>query len=263
MSKLHKSLVIGVLLSGILVSCHGKLEETYVVTSLRSAARDDVVSVGFKYSLDTPNVIGAAKNCALVREGNEIEFFLGQDIAEKMKGVEGKKYTMAIRKYFNPYVHFIVDFLVAGSDTIQVGEPSGVKLPLLRPAEKFTPPEEFETIDINKITPNLGILNDIKDKKFKVTDSKITWDEIPEGGAPTWYYSINLKNVRFFVDEPNDAMLAVLSAIMREGKAFEGGVQYTSNPTSLSKDYREKLKSGGKVEIGYIMFGGNAVTVRM
>ena len=263
MSKLYKSLVVAILLTGVLAGCRGKLEETYVLTSLKNATGSDVVSVGFKYSFDSPNVIGIAKNAALIREGNQIEFFIGDDLEAKMKGVEGKKFVVAARKYFSPYIHFVVDYVVAGSDTIQVGEPAGVKLPLLRPAAQFSAPEDYETVDTNKITPALPTLNDIKDKKFKVENAKVTHDEITEGGTVTPYYAINLRNVRFFVDETNDAMLAVLSAMVKEGKPFQGGVQYTSTPTSLSRDFREKLKSGGKVRVGYVIFGGNAVTIQL
>jgi hypothetical protein len=263
MSKLYKSLVVAALLTSVLAGCRGKVEETYVLTSLKNAASGNVVSVGFKYSFDSPTVIGVARNVALVREGNQIEFFVGDGLEAKMQGVEGKKFTIAARKYFSPYIHFIVDYMVAGSDTIQVGEPSGVKLPLLRAAAQFTAPDEYESIDLAKITPALPTLNDIKDKKFQVDNAKITHDEIPEGGATVPYYVINLKNVRFFVDEPNDAMVAVLSAIAKEGKVFKGGVQYMSTPTSLSRDFRERLKAGGKVRVGYIVYGGNAVTIQL
>jgi hypothetical protein len=263
MSKLCKSLAVGVLLLGILAGCHGKVEETYVLTSLRNAVNGTVVSMGGKYSFASPDVIGAAKNVALVREGNEIEFFLGDGLAAKLKQVEGQKLVIAARKYFNPYTHFMVDFLVAGSDTIQVGEPSGVKLPLLRPASLFTAPEEYESIDTDKITPSLGDLRAIADKKFKIAGAKLTYEDISEGGSSTSYYTINLKNVRFFVDETADVTLAILDAMVKEGKPFDGGVQYVSTPTSLSRDFREKLKAGGKVKIGYLMYGGDAVTFAM
>ena len=38
MSKLHKSLVVAILLTGVLAGCGGKIEETYVLTSLKNAA---------------------------------------------------------------------------------------------------------------------------------------------------------------------------------------------------------------------------------
>jgi hypothetical protein len=251
MSKLYKSFVIAI------------LEETYVLTSLKNATNGTVLSIGFKYSFDSPNVIGAANNVALVREGNEIEFFIGDGLAAKLKEAEGKKITIATRKYFTPYIHYVVDFLAAGSDTIQVGEPSGVRLPLLRPAAQFNAPEEYESIDLNRITPALGALQEIKEKKFKVDKATVTFDQVPESGITTQYYSINLKNVRFFVEDTNDVVLAILDAIMKEGKVFVGGIQYTSTPTGLSRDFRERLKSGGKIKVGYVMYGGNAVTFSM
>lgn len=258
MSKLLKFLAVAVIFSSVFAGCGGGLEDTYVQTTLKDAARGDVVSAALKYSFDTPKIIGAAKNVALVREDNIIEFFVGDGIADKAKQVEGKKYTVLARKYFTPYVHFMVDAIVADGDTIAVGE-TAVKLPNTRPEAQFTPSDEYEVLDPNKLSPSLATLNDIKDKKFRVDEARITWDQIPEG----WFYSLNFKNVRFFVEEENDAMLAILDASMKEGKPFKGGVHYVSDPTSMPRDYRERLRSGGKVTIGYVFYGGNACIISM
>lgn len=258
MSKLLKFLAVAVIFSSLFAGCGGGLEDTYLQTTLKDAARGDAVSLGLKYSFDTPKIIGAAKNAALVREDNVIEFFIGDGLADKAKQVEGKKYTVLARKYFTPYIHFMVDAIVADGDTIAVGE-TAVKLPNTRPEAQFTPSDEYEGLDTGKLSPSLATLNDIKDKKFKVDEARITWDQIPEG----WTYSLNFRNVRFFVDETNDAMLAILDASMKEGKAFKGGVQYVSDPTSMPRDYRERLRSGGKVKIGYVIYGGNALILSM
>ena len=106
MSKLHKSLVVAILLTGVLAGCDGNVEETYVLTSLKNAAAGDVVSIGFKYSFDSPNVIGAANNVALVREGNRIEFFIGDGLEAKLKGVEGKQFTDGDPQVFHPVHSF-------------------------------------------------------------------------------------------------------------------------------------------------------------
>ena len=111
MSKPYKFLAVAVLLSGVLAGCGGKLEDTYVRTTLKDAARGDVMSPNFRYSFDTPSIIGAAKNVALVREGNIIEFFVGDGIADKAKGLEGKAFVVHARKYFTPYIHFMVDYV--------------------------------------------------------------------------------------------------------------------------------------------------------
>jgi hypothetical protein len=259
MSKLHKFVVVSILLTGVLASCSGKVEETYVLTSLKNAASGSVVSVGFKYSFDSPNVIGIANNVALVREGNEIEFFIGDGLEAKMKGVEGKKFTVATRKYFTPYAHFVVDYVIAGSDTITVGDPAGVKLPLLRPKAQFAVPEEYIAVELNKLTSSALALKEIADKKFKVEDAKLTVGDV--GGGETKVL-LQLKNVRFVIDEPNDAMVAICKAMITEGMPFNGGVSYGSVPRG-DRATRERLNIGGDVKIGYILYGGNAVMLQM
>lgn len=258
MSKLYKSLVVAILLTGVLAGCKGNVEETYVLTSLKNAAAGDVVSIGFKYSFDSPNIIGAANNVALVREGNRIEFFIGDGLEAKLQGVEGKQFTLAARKYFNPYIHFVVDYVMSGSDTIMVGEPSGVKLPLLRPEAQFTAPEEYVTVELNKITSSALTLKEIADKKFKVEGAKIVAEQI---GAESKLV-LKLKNVGFTIDEPNDALLAVMKAVMSENKPFNGGVSYGAVPRG-DRATREKMNIGGDVKIGYILFGGNAIMIQM
>jgi len=262
MSKLYKSLVVAILLTGVLASCSGKMEDTYVLTSLKNAAGSGVVSVGFKYSFDSPNFIGVANNVALVREGNEIEFFVGDGLEAKMKGVEGTKFTVATRKYFTPYIHFVVDYVMTGSDTIMVGEPSGVKLPLLRPESQFTAPEEYISVDLNKLTSSALTLKEVAEKKFKVENAKIATSEMPGASGAETKLVLQLKNVRFVIDEQNDALLAICKAIMTEGKAFNGGVSYGTVPRS-DRAMREKLNIGGDVKIGYILYGGNAVMIQM
>ena len=262
MSKLHKSLVVAIILTSVLASCKGNIEETYVLTSLKNAASGDVVSIGFKYSFDSPNVIGAANNVALVREGNRIEFFIGDGLEAKMQGVEGKKFTIAARKYFNPYIHFVVDYLMSGSDTIMVGDPSGVKLPLLRPESQFTAPEEYIVVELNKITSSALTLKEIAEKKFRVENAKIVVEEMPGPDGTESKLVMRLKNVGFTIEESNDAMLAVMKAIMNENKPFNGGASYGAVPRS-DRAVRERLNVGGDVKIGYILYGGNAIMIQM
>lgn len=251
-------LAIAGILSSFLVGCGGKLEDTYIKTTLKDAARGDIVSPGFKYSFDTPNFIGGARNVALVREGNIIEFFVGDGLADKVRALSGKQFVVHARKYFTPYIHFMVDYIVAGSDTISVGEVA-VKLPNTRVSSQFTVPEEYETVNTDKITPSLPDLRAIEDKKFKVQSAGVSFDDI--GGVSN--YTLNLKNVRFFIQEENDAILAIMDAIRSEGKTFEGGVHYVSSPTSLARDLRERNRFGGNVKIGYVIYGGNACVVSM
>jgi len=259
MSKLLKSLVVVAIVAGMLVSCKGQLKETYVVTSIKNAANGTVISAGGKYCFEAPNVIGAYGNVALVREGHSIEFFVGDGIEGKLKGVEGKSFAVYARKYFSPYVHFMVDYMVAGTDTIQVGEVAA-KLAALRPAGQFTPPEEYIKVAYDKLTPNRMTLKEIEEKKFQVAGAKVGFMQTTDDtGAPVGRFTINLKNVKFFVDEANEGALAILKAMQNENGAFEGGLQYGTIPTSRAE--RERLGVGGDVKIGYFMYGGNAVVL--
>lgn len=258
MSKLSGFLAVAVLFSAVFAGCGGELEDAYVMTTLQEAARGDILSPNFKFSFDTPNMIGSAKNVALVREGNIIEFFVGDGLSDKAKPLAGKKFVVHARKFFTPYVHFMVDYIVSGADTIRVGEVA-TTLPNTRAMAQFTPPDEYEMVDTGRLSPSLPDLRAIADKKFKVESAGIAWEQVGD----SWTYSLNFRNVRFFIDESNDAMLAVLNAIMNEGKNFAGGVHYVSTPTSLPRDYRERMRAGGNVKIGYILYGGNAILISM
>jgi len=257
MSKLLKSLVVVALLTGMLASCKGELKETYVVTSLKNAASGSVVSAGGKFCFDAPNVIGAYGNVALVREGRSIEFFVGDGIEGKLKGVEGKKIAIYARKYFSPYVHFMVDFMTAGSDTIQIGEVAA-RLAALRPAGQFTVPDDYIKISQDKLTPNRMTLKEIEEKKFQVAGAKVGFMQTTdETGAPVGRFTVNLKNVKFIINETSDGVLAILKAIQNEDGVFDGGLQYGTIPASRAE--REKLGVGGEVKVGYFMYGGNVI----
>lgn len=261
MSKLLKSLVVVAILAGMLASCKGQLKETYVVTSIRNAANGTVVSAGGKFCFEAPNVIGAVGSIALVREGHAIEFFVGEGIEGKLKDVEGKSFAVYARKYFTPYVHFMVDYIVAGTDTIQVGEVAA-QLAALRPAGQFSPPEEYIKVAYDKLTPNRMTLKEIEEKKFQVEGAKVgSMQTTDETGASVSKFTINLKSVKFVVDETNDGALAILKAIQNENGVFDGGLQYGTIPASRAE--RERLGIGGDVKIGYFMYGGNAVVLAM
>ena len=164
-----------------------------------------MVSIGFKYSFDSPSIIGAANNVALVREGNRIEFFIGDGLEAKMKGVEGKQVHDGDPQVF----HSLYSFrrrLRHGRLRYDHGRRTpGVKLPLLRPEAQFTAPEEYVVVELNKITSSALTLKEIADKKFKVENAKIVAEQV--GGESKLV--LKLKNVGFTIDEPNDALLAV------------------------------------------------------
>jgi len=252
MSKLFSSILIVALLSIALAGCGEKVEETYILTTLREATRGDLLSPGFKYSFDNPNIIAMHKDLALVREGNLIELFIGQDLEPRLYSLSGKSFKILASKMFSPYVHFQVDYIVAGSDTIEIGPSMFMKPPRLINAVGYSP-EGFEEVELDKLTSHRLKLKTIKDKKFLIPNGKLAFEEVNVKGSPTMLYTIHLKNVRFLVKDPSDGMQLIFKALIKENLYFDGGVSYENIP---SRKFRKETDSGGFVTVEFVKYGG-------
>ena len=253
MSKSLIIFLITALLASVLASCGSKIEENYVMTTVREASRGDLLTPGFKYGFDTPDVVAAYGNLALVREGNLIEFFTGEDIESKLEQVKERRFTMAARKLYSPRIHFTVDFMVAGGDTIMVGEPYEVVFPALL---KMIEEENFKEVDVSSLGPSTLKLKDIYNTKFLMSGARVGWEEVEWMGKTIMAFTLNLDNVRFIVDDPSDSMALVLKALMNENLYFDGGIAYGDRPPTATRSYRARTKIGGKVTIDFIRYGG-------
>jgi hypothetical protein len=254
MSRFMKSLLIVAILSGFIAGCGGGVDETYVMVSLREATRGDVLSPGFKFSFDKPNFVAAHKNVGLVREDNLIELFVGDDLEETLGKVAGGRFTVLARKFFEPVIHFNVDYLVMGADSMVVGTPYEAAIPnMLRMRDYNT--DDFLEVDLDKLTTNRLTLKEIQDSKFKVTNAKVMYEMINE----EMQYTLHLANVRFVIEEPGDDIILVLKALMNENLFFMGGVTYGSIP---SQSMRRSADTGGYVKVDYIAYGNRYIVVR-
>jgi hypothetical protein len=253
MSKLISTILATVLVAGLVAGCGGTLEETYQMVTVREAGHAQISSPGFKFGFDSPNFIAAQGDMALVREGNLIEFFTGMDIENKLKQVEGRKFTVGARKMFSPITHFTVDFFVAGGDTIEVGEPYSVSFP---PMIKGFDEGEFEEIEIGSLSPQTSKLKDIFNTKFKVEGAVLTYEEVAWSGEPMMAWVINFPNIRFFVEEVSPEMELVLKAFMAENLYFDGGVEYGDRPATSTRNYRTRSKIAGPVTLEFIRYAG-------
>lgn len=258
MSKLFSTLAVALFIAGFVGGCGGELEETYMMVSLREAGHGQVPSPGFKFGFDTPKFIAADGDLALAREGNLIEFFTGQDIENKIKMVEGRKFTVCARKVFTPMVHFTVECFVVGGDTISVGEPYGVDFPAII---KGFDESEYEGVNVAELGPSTSDLGDVFNTKFIVEKATVTYEEVEWGDAPEMAYVLNLPNVRFFIDDPAPGMELVLKAFMNERLYFDGGVKYGDRPAAGTRNYRERTKIAGPVALEYIRYGGSVLPV--
>ena len=256
MSRLSRILLAAAILSGIVAGCGGSIEDTYMTTTIRSATRDRLMSPGFKFAFNSPEIVAVHKDVAMIREGNLLEFAAGQDLEGKLKEVAGKRYVMGTRKFFNPIVYFTVDYLAVGTDTISVGEPYEVSFPVL---SKRYDDEDFQEIDLSALTANMRVLRPIINApKFKVPEGTVKYEEVTYKVETGMMYTLNFENVRFIVDEPGDNIELILKALISENHFFVGGVTYEGRPTT-SNEYRRSTKIAGKVVVDYIKYGGNII----
>ncbi len=258
MSKFFPYVLIVALIAGVFSGCGGTIEENYQLVTLREAGHADITSPGFKFSFDTPGFIAVNGNIGMVRDGNLIEFFTGEDLENKVGMVEGRQYFAGVRKAFTPRVHFVVDFFVAGGDTIKVGEPYDAAFPtLIRGYDEG----RFEEIDINGMTSATRKLKEIYDTKFKVPEAKLTYEEVDYKGEPEMVYIVSLPKVRFILEDMDLGMELILKALIAENLYFSGGLSYGEAPSKslFPRSYRTSTKIGGKVKLEYIKYAGQVV----
>ncbi|MBN2071986.1 MAG: hypothetical protein JW814_11070 [Candidatus Krumholzibacteriota bacterium] len=258
MSKFFSSVLILALITGVFAGCGGSLDETYQMVTIREAGHANITSPGFKFGFDTPKFIAVNGNVGLVRDGNLIEFFTGEDLENKVKLVEGRKFVAGTRKVFSPRVHFAIDFFVVGGDTIKVGEPYSTTFPtLLRGFDEG----QFEEVDINGIDSSTRKLKEIYDTKFKVPEAELTYEEVDYKGEPEMAYIVTLPNVRFILEEVNPGMELILKALIAENLFFSGGLSYGGAPSAslFPRSYRTSTKIGGKATVEYIKYAGEVV----
>ena len=254
MSRFFKSFLIVALLAGFVAGCGGDVEETYVAVSLRDATRTKILIPGFKFGFESPDFVAVHKNVGLVREGNLIEIFVGDGLEDEMSKLSSGRFTVCVRKFFDPVIHFNVDFLVVGSDTVMVGEPYEVAIPTLLKTRDFST-DDFDEVELDKISSNRLTLKDLPETRFKVQDAKVMYEMIGEEEM----YTIHLPKTRLIVKDPGDDVILILKALINEQLYFMGGVSYGDIP---SQSFRRNYDSAGEVTIDYIAYGNRYVVVR-
>jgi hypothetical protein len=259
MSKLLKSLVIVALLAGVLVSCQGKRRVVYTPANLKSAVEGRIANT--RYLIESPNVIGAFGRVAVVREGQTMVFFVGDSLETRLAKVKNKmKVGAFVQRITTPYIHFMVDFMIADAESVKVGE-AAANLPALRDAGDFTTPDDYVMVAIDQLTSNRRTLKFIQNKNFLVIRGKIaTTDTVDATGAKVEKFTVGLKTVKFVIDDTNEGVQAMLRAIMQEDSYFEGGLVYGTIPAS--REEREKHGIGGNVRIGFFKYMGKMVVLR-
>lgn len=255
--KVLYSLVAAFLVLSMISGCGGELEETYTRASIREANFEGIPSPGFKFSFDSPDIVSSKGDLAIAREDNLLEFFTGQGLADKFEKMQGGKYVVGVTKKFNPMVHYQVDFITRGTDTLFV-EPAGTGV-LPKVTKEGYDKSVFEEVDLGALNYSTRTTSEIIDTKFKIPQAEITYEEVRYDGEPEMAYLINLENVSFIVNDPGEHAKLMLNSFINEGFYFKGGVGFGSRPSTSTRNYRRANDIGGKVTLYYVEFGGKTI----
>jgi len=132
--------LVSVMLLGLLavtfvgLSGCGKKEavDPYVYDTLRRVTRGDTLSIDFLFEIDAPEFDYVRGNTAMVRDGNVLEFLVGEDLEHNYRNLSGT--LLGVRKTFSPSpTHLVIQRIkrngVVEADSLPV--PSSYTMPKL------------------------------------------------------------------------------------------------------------------------------------
>ncbi len=251
--RIVMNVVIAALLASVLIACgEGGEVDPYVTVTLRQATRENVVSKGFKYKFENPQIVALHRNLGLIREGQLLEFIGARSLEDKLVGKTQGNFGLAVVKEFTPYVHFKVEKIYTDVDTTFMTQAGTIVYPRIWGLGEYGT-EGFEETDINAIPYNrTGTLRQLVDKKMKIK-GKITLEK-EEGRT---FYLLRGDNATFRIAETSDGVGLFLKILTEKHYLFEGGVTMTA-----VEDYGERMKSkiAGTVEIQYLKYGDRIIT---
>lgn len=245
------SLCLVAALAVVLVAgCGGeKNVDPYATVTLRQATYGPpVISKGFKYKLVNPEILEATGHLALIREGDITSLLAGRSLADKLENVDKSHVTFNVVKKYSPYVHFKVDEVISGQDTVFISQAGSVLLPEIIPGDQFTS-SDYDATDLNRFRWNdSGGLQRMVEKKYAVKGDVV---QVEEDGNEVWM----LKNDRtaFRITDPTDGMTLILRLMEKNKIPFEGGITYNE-----VEDWpaRRNNHIAGSVSVDWMRFAG-------
>ena len=223
------------------------------VTLHRALYGPPVLSKGFKYKLVAPEVVEAAGDYVLVREGQVSTFITGASLADKIAGHDPATLTFNVVKKFSPAPHFRADNVVAGNDTIPIQQGRSIPLPRMTNAANFSDAAHTPaTMTRFKYNDTVGLEKEPA-KKYQLSAKLV---RVQEGEAQVWMLEGTDPSARgqvpiLRVAEPAPALEIVLSLMARSGSDFQGGVTVTEAEPWVK---RQKNHVCATVEIDYVTF---------
>jgi len=245
--------ILGAALGSSLVACsEAEPQDPYQLVTLKEVTQNAPVSKNFKYKFQNPQVVALSRNLGLIREGNQIEIIAARSLADRLEGYTDGDFELAVVKKFSPYVHFKVERIVAGTDTMFPTQAGGIAYPRITTTEAYGV-DGFEEQDINKIPYNrTGAIRALKDKKLRVSGKIVS--EKSEGQT---VYFLEGEGSKLRIGDMPDGIGLMVKALANSNFMFEGGVILLE-----PEPYSERMKNhvAGTVEVQYVMYGDRLIT---
>ena len=228
--------------------------DPYARISLRQALYGPpVLSKGFRYKIVSPEVVEAAGDYVLVRDGNVSTFITGASLAGKISNYDPATITFNVVKRFSPAPHFRCENFVAGNDTVPVPQGRTIPLPRMNNAATFTS-VDHKPVDMTRFKYNDTVGLDREAEKKYVLTAKLV--RVEEGKDKVWMLEGATPSARgqvpiLRIANPAPALEIVLNLMARSGAPFSGGVTFTESEPWVR---RQKNRVCGTVEIDYVTF---------
>ncbi len=99
--------LLAVTLVGMIGCGEKEAVDPYVYDSLRRITRGDTLSTNFLFEIDAPEFEYVRGNTAIIRDGNLLEFLVGEDLENNYKNLAGT--MLGVRKSFSPQpTHYVI-----------------------------------------------------------------------------------------------------------------------------------------------------------
>ncbi|MFH1755643.1 MAG: hypothetical protein ABIA59_08050, partial [Candidatus Latescibacterota bacterium] len=193
--------MLSVLIVAFIPACGGEGDvDPYALVTLHQVSQNKVVSKGFKYRFDNPQIEQLNDHLGLIREGSLVEFISGRSLESKLQGISGDMQLCVVKEY-SPYIHFRVEKVYTEGDTVFISQAGAISYPKIAKADEFST-AGFTKFSLDQFPFNkTAFLKDQVDKKFFVTCKVMLEEE--EGET---FFVLAGKESKIKVVEPTDGI---------------------------------------------------------
>jgi hypothetical protein len=246
--------ILSVLVVSFIPACSGGGDvDPYALVTLHQATQGKVVSKGFKYRFENPNIVEMNDHLGLIREGSLLEFISGRSLQSKLEGISGDIQLCVVKEY-SPYVHFRVEKIYTEIDTVFISQAGAISYPRINKADEFSS-EEYTEFSVDRFPYNkTAFLKDQVDKKFYVSCQVMVEEE--EGES---FFVLAGENSKIKIADPTDGIALMLKMLIKNNYAFEGGFTFTDFEENFP--YRKSTGIVGTADISFIKYGKTVVSI--